>query len=189
MKHITIRDITLCALFCALTAVGAFISIPLPYGAVTLQWFFVVLAGFVLTPKQALLSMVCYVVLGLVGAPIFAGFTGGPSSLASPTFGFLIGMIACAPLTSLLLRTLKGKMPYVPAALIAGLAGLAVTYLLGAVYGYFVMRLVLTKEVTLWFIVWNWCLVYLPVDAVKLAAALAISPVLNRAIAKTTKSA
>ena len=38
MKHITIRDITLCALFCALTAVGAFISIPLPYGAVTLQW-------------------------------------------------------------------------------------------------------------------------------------------------------
>ena len=123
MKHITIRDITLCALFCALTAVGAFISIPLPYGAVTLQWFFVVLAGFVLTPRQALLSMVCYVVLGLVGAPIFAGFTGGPSSLASPTFGFLIGMIACAPLTSLLLRTLKGKMPYVPAALIAGLAG------------------------------------------------------------------
>ena len=73
------------------------------------------------------------------------------------------------------------------AALLAGLAGLAVTYLLGAVYGCFVMRLVLTKEVTLWFIVWNWCLVYLPVDAVKLAAALAISPVLNSAIASASR--
>ncbi len=189
MKHIAIRDITLCALFCALTAVGALLSIPLPYGAVTLQLFFVVLAGFVLTPRQALLSMVCYIVLGLVGAPVFAGFSGGLSSLTSPTFGFLLGMIACAPLTSWLLRTLLSRMPYVPAALIAGLAGLAVTYLLGAVYGYFVMRLVLTREVTLWFIVWNWCLIYLPVDAVKLAAALAIAPVLRRAVARSSQAA
>ena len=80
-------------------------------------------------------------------------------------------------------------MPYAPAALIAGLAGLAVTYLLGAVYGYFVMRLVLTREVTLWFIVWNWCLIYLPVDAVKLAAALAIAPVLRRAVARSSQAA
>ena len=54
-----------------------------------------------------------------------------------------------------------------PAAVLSGLAGIAVTYLFGAVYGYFVMTLVLNQAVSPWFVVWTFCLMYLPFDAAK----------------------
>lgn len=100
MKHLPIRELTLCALFCALTALGAFLTIPLPYGQITLQWLFAVLTGFVLAPRAALFSQIAYLLLGLMGAPVFSGFSGGISAILSPTFGFVPGMVICAPLHS-----------------------------------------------------------------------------------------
>ena len=176
------KELILCALFCALTAVGAQLTIPIPYGAITLQLLFMLLAGLMLPPLMSFLSMAVYVLLGLVGAPVFAGFSGGFSSITSPTFGFVIGLALSAPLISVLFRALKKRWKLFPAALVAGLAGILVTYLCGAVYGYFVMTLVLTKEVTLWFILWNWCLIYLPFDAAKLLVAAAITPALFKRI-------
>ena len=176
------KELILCALFCALTAVGAQLTIPIPYGAITLQLLFMLLAGLMLPPLMSFLSMAVYVLLGLVGAPVFAGFSGGFSSITSPTFGFVIGLALSAPLISALFRALKKRWKLFPAALVAGLAGILVSYLCGAVYGYFVMTLVLTKEVTLWFILWNWCLIYLPFDAAKLLVAAAITPALFKRI-------
>ena len=163
------KELILCALFCALTAVGAQLTIPIPYGAITLQLLFMLLAGLMLPPLMSFLSMTVYVLLGLVGAPVFAGFSGGFSSITSPTFGFVIGLALSAPLISVLFRALKKRWKLFPAALVA-------------VYGYFVMTLVLTKEVTLWFILWNWCLIYLPFDTAKLLAAAAITPALFKRI-------
>ena len=176
------RSLILTALFAALTAVGAFLKIPFPLSAITLQFFFTAMAGTLLGKKYGALSQAVYVLLGLVGAPVFAGFSGGFSSITSPTFGFVIGLALSAPLISALFRALKKRWKLFPAALVAGLAGILVTYLCGAIYGYFVMTLVLTKEVTLWFILWNWCLIYLPFDAAKLLAAAAITPALFKRI-------
>ncbi|MGB4372466.1 MAG: biotin transporter BioY, partial [Halanaerobiales bacterium] len=62
-KKITdIRSINLMALFAALTAIGAFIRIPLPYVPITLQTIFVLLAGVLLGKKRAALSQVIYLV-------------------------------------------------------------------------------------------------------------------------------
>ena len=66
-------------------------------------------------------------------------------SITSPTFGFVIGLALSAPLISALFRALKKRWKLFPAALVAGLAGILVTYLCGAVYGYFVMTLVLSQ--------------------------------------------
>lgn len=47
---------------------------PIPYGAITLQLLFMLLAGLMLPPLMSFLSMAVYVLLGLVGAPVFAAF-------------------------------------------------------------------------------------------------------------------
>jgi biotin transport system substrate-specific component len=93
-------------LFAVLTAVGAAVSVPLPFSPVpiTLQTFFVVLAGAVLGPVWGPVSQVTYVLAGLVGLPVFAGGTAGPGVLAGPTGGYLIGFVPAAWLAGLLVR-------------------------------------------------------------------------------------
>ena len=66
------RSLILTALFAARTAVGAFLKIPFPLSAITLQFFFTAMAGTLLGKKYGALSQAVYVLLGLVGVPIFA---------------------------------------------------------------------------------------------------------------------
>ncbi|MBS4883012.1 biotin transporter BioY [Peptoniphilus gorbachii] len=94
------RDITKIALLVALIAVGAFISIPIGPVPFTLQNFFVFMTGLLLTPFYAGLTVFIYVLLGLIGIPIFAGFTGGYQSFLKPSFGFLIAFIIGAAFIS-----------------------------------------------------------------------------------------
>jgi len=89
------RDLILVALFAALTAVGAFIKIPIPYVPFTLQYFFCALAGIILGSKLGALSQIIYVAVGLVGAPVFTD-GGGITYIFKPTFGYLIGFIVAA---------------------------------------------------------------------------------------------
>lgn len=90
------KNITLVALFTALTAIGAFISIPLGPVPITLQSFFVILSGILLGPKLGALSQVLYIFLGLIGIPIFSGFSGGLQHILKPSFGFIIGFVFAA---------------------------------------------------------------------------------------------
>lgn len=65
------KDLVLCAMFVALIAVGAFIKVPVPVVPFTLQFLFTMLAGLLLGPVNGALAVVVYIVLGLVGLPIF----------------------------------------------------------------------------------------------------------------------
>lgn len=98
------KDLTKMALFVALIAVGAFISIPIGPVPFSLQNFFVFMTGLLLSPGEAFLTVLIYVLLGLIGIPIFAGFTGGFQYVFSPTFGFLIAFIIGAYVISKLAR-------------------------------------------------------------------------------------
>ena len=72
-KKLSTKNMVLCGMFTALTAIGAFIQVPVPYmDYFTLQFFFVLLAGLVLGGNKGALSVGCYVLLGLLGLPIFA---------------------------------------------------------------------------------------------------------------------
>ena len=92
-------DIVLCGMFVALMAVGAFIKIMLPLGlfqvTFSLQFFFALLAGFLLGAERGCMSVIVYLITGLIGIPIFA-HGGGIGYLLKPTFGFLIGFAAAA---------------------------------------------------------------------------------------------
>ena len=87
----TVLPLVLTALFAALTAIGAFLRIPAGEISFTLQVFFTSMAGILLGPWWGAASQVVYVLLGLIGLPIFTE-GGGLMYLAKPSCGFLLGL-------------------------------------------------------------------------------------------------
>lgn len=99
-----LRDMMYAAVFTALMAVLGWISISLPIlpAPITGQTIGVMLAGAILTPRQAGLSMATYIALGLAGLPVFQKGGAGIAYLTGPTGGFIIGFLAGAVVISLL---------------------------------------------------------------------------------------
>jgi len=93
-QQAAVRRAVLVALFAVLTAVGAFVRVPLPV-PFTLQVPAALLAGVALGPWLGAASQLAYLAVGLLGLPVFAG-GGGPGYVLSPTFGFLAGFVAGA---------------------------------------------------------------------------------------------
>ncbi len=101
----------LTSLFTALLAAGAFIKIPFIPVAMTLQTLFVFLTGLLLPPLNAALSVLLYIILGLIGLPIFTS-GGGPAALFSPTGGFIFGFLIAAFVGALLSRKKHDSILY-----------------------------------------------------------------------------
>ena len=91
-----VRNMALCALFAALLAVCAWISIPAGDIAITMQTFGIFLTLGVLGGKRGTIAIATYLLLGVVGLPVFSGFQGGAAVLLGPTGGFLWGFLAAA---------------------------------------------------------------------------------------------
>lgn len=178
MKNKT-RMMILAALFAALTAVGAFIRFPLGTMSVTLQFMFTAMAGVLLGAKWGAVSQAVYVVLGLVGLPVFT-MGGGIGYVMQPSFGFLLGLIPTAWVIGRLTEKENGHW----CIALACLAGLAVLYLIGLPYMYLIMKLYLHKSITVWTAVKAGMLVYLPGDAIKIALTVLLYKPLRRAIKK-----
>ncbi|UPW81730.1 biotin transporter BioY [Lysinibacillus sp. Ag94] len=94
-KRQSTLSLVMIAMFAALTAIGAFIKIPLPVVPFTLQIVFVFLAGSLLGSRNGLQSQLVYIGVGLVGLPVFTQ-GGGITYVLQPTFGFLIGFALAA---------------------------------------------------------------------------------------------
>ncbi len=89
-----IKKMVQCSLFASLTAICAWIAIPVPGISFTMQTFAVLLALGVLGGKWGSGSILLYLLLGLVGLPVFSGFRGGAAALLDATGGFLWGFLA-----------------------------------------------------------------------------------------------
>lgn len=97
-----IRTLTFAALFAALIAVCAQLTVPMPSGVgFTLQTFAVALCGYLLGVKAGAAALLVYLLVGLAGAPVFSGFQGGLHVLFGPTGGFLLGFLPMAALCGL----------------------------------------------------------------------------------------
>lgn len=89
-NKLSVREMCQIGIFVAIVAVCAQIAIPQPSGVpFTLQAWAIALAGIVLGAKKGALVAIIYVALGIVGAPVFVGFSGGVGMLVHPTGGFL----------------------------------------------------------------------------------------------------
>ncbi len=127
-RQISTRTIILTGMFAAVLAVLSQIQIPMPSGVpVTLQTFAVALTGFVLGWKCGLASTAVYILLGMVGLPVFAGFAGGFGKIIGPTGGFIWGFLFLAAGCGFA----RQKMSPLLRVLLA-VAGLLLCHLLGA---------------------------------------------------------
>lgn len=171
-----IRTMTRVALFAALTAVGAFIRIPLGYSSITLQTFFTAMAGCVLGPWYGALSQLVYVALGLVGLPIFTR-GGGIGYLMQPTCGFLIGLIPAA----WVIGRIAGRKPEPKQIVPACLLGYGVLYAIGVPYMALILNTFLGKGMGFSAIMWAGMIPFLPGDMIKiLCIALLMPPILRQ---------
>lgn len=162
--HTRLTYLILSAMFAALTAVGAFIKIPAGYTSFTLQVFFTLMAGVLLGPYYGMLSQVIYVLLGLLGLPIFTE-GGGLVYLAKPGFGFLLGLIPAAFVTGLMSRRLGHSFWRL---ILACLGGLAAVYLIGLPYLYCIINFSLGKAMSVGTVLVSYCLIFLPFDGLKI---------------------
>lgn len=99
-------DLSLASTFAALTGIGAYIMIPLPFTPipVTAQTFFTLLSGVVLGGFRGFLSQLIYVCLGCIGLPVFAGGKAGLPVLLGPTGGYLLGFPVSAYIVGKLVK-------------------------------------------------------------------------------------
>jgi biotin transport system substrate-specific component len=124
-RTLRIKDIAVIGVFAALTAVLAQIAVPLPFTPVPFSMGMVAVyaTGILLRPRDAILTQLCYLLLGAVGVPVFGNLRGGIIALLGPTGGYLMvypimaGIVAAALNNSASLRAENGKKPFLKAAL------------------------------------------------------------------------
>lgn len=152
---ITIKDITKSALFVVLIAIGAQITIPLPYVPFTLQVFTLSLTAYLLNKRQIILTLSAYIILGFVGVPIFAGLS---SSFMRPTVGFIIGFL---PFTLILKRSKT--------------FAILTLYSIGLTILAFYLLHILNLKISIFHIITTYGLIFIPTDIIAIYSAQYIS--------------
>ena len=169
------RDIAYIAIFTALMAVCSWISIPtaIPF---TLQTMAVFLAVGLLGGKRGTIAVTAYVLLGAVGAPVFANFSGGVGILLGQTGGYILGFIGSA-LVMWAMERIWGKKSLVLA--LSMVLGMLVCYAFGTAW-FMVVYPMGGEAVSLWAAL-TWCVFpFLLFDGLKIALAFGLSLELRR---------
>ena len=179
-RFLTTYDLILSALFIALITVGAFIKIPIGPVPISLQFMFVLLAGQILKPRSALLTLIIYLVMGLLGLPVFSG-GGGLSYVLTPTFGYIVGFVFAAITVSFISHSVKKTFSKL---FLANFAGFLVVYIFGLSYyiilSHFYFNMLLDLGVVLLF----GFVVFIPTDLAFCILTAVISKRLNPILAK-----
>lgn len=146
-KKMTTKQLILCGLFTALIAVGAFIKIPIPVLPFTLQFLFTMMAGLLLGGEMGAYSVFMYILLGLIGLPIFTE-GGGLGYIFKPTFGYIIGFCIASYVTGKIAN--ENSNPTYTRILSANFIGLAIVYSLGIIYYYIICNFVINTPIGVW---------------------------------------
>lgn len=169
-SKIPVRQMVLTAMFAALTAVLAQIQIPIGPIPFNLAVFGAYLTGMLLSPAWAAASMGVYMMLGVLGIPVFAGFQGGPAALFGKTGGYVIGYLFITGLTALAQKHTCS----VWFTAVAMLAGLSICYAFGTAWFMVITHADLASALA-------WCVLpFVLPDLGKAACALLLGKVLKR---------
>ncbi|MCU0607344.1 MAG: biotin transporter BioY [Candidatus Edwardsbacteria bacterium] len=167
----TLSGVLAIILFTALTALGAFVRVPLPFTPVpvTLQVFFVLLSAVVLG-RRAAISQALYLSLGAAGLPLFTGASGGFAHLLGPTGGYLLGFVAAAFVVGMATATHKSA----GAMSLSLLLGIAIIHGCGTLQLGLLLQLAPPRAVQLGVVP------FIAGDLLKAAAALAVAQGIKR---------
>lgn len=145
-RKISTQDMVLCGVFTTLIAVGAFIKVPVPVVPFTLQFLFTMLAGLLLGGRKGALSVGVYILLGLVGLPVFAE-GGGFWYILKPSFGYLLGFMLAAYVTGTVVERKKKLLTRWVIAV--DFLGLFIVYAAGMIYYYVICNYVIDTPIAL----------------------------------------
>lgn len=177
-QHRTLRSLILAALLGALTAIGAWLQIPVGITSITLQFLFTAFAGVLLGWKWGAVSQLLYVAIGLLGLPVFTQ-GGGIGYVLQPSFGFLLGLIPAAAVIGALTTRRTGYLNILAAVLVGDL----ILYAVGVPYMYLILHVYMQSAKTFPALLAA-MLVYVPGDTLKIVVVTALVPVLRRTLAK-----
>ena len=169
-------EMTKMALMVAMNCVSAYIIIPLPFSLspLALQTMIVNLTGYVLNAKQAFMTMLVYLLVGLAGVPVFTGGSAGPGKLFGPTGGYIIGFL----FTAVFLAYFRGeKYNFKSYALLGCVIGIPLIYVFGVVQLKLITGMGWDKAIM------TGALPFIPLDIVKCLAAAVIAGPINRIFA------
>jgi biotin transport system substrate-specific component len=177
--HQKTRYLALSAVCTALMAVGAYIRFPLPFLSVqfTTQVFFLLITGLILPPAFSTGALAAYVLLGLAGFPVFSA-GGGLQTVLTPNFGYLLGFVFSAFVTSFLRKRWRGRFQYLIPAIIGALA----VYMVALPYVALLSSMYQSKPVAFSTLMKGYFLIFLPLDLVKAAGAAIVARQVKKAI-------
>lgn len=176
-NRIDTKSLVYCGICVALIAICSWISIPLtiPF---TLQTFAVCLTTALLGTKRGTITILVYILLGLIGVPVFAGFTSGIGRLMGPTGGYIIGFIFTALIVGIITEKVNKSIPVLAIAMVIGIL---VCYAFGTVW--FVVVYSRTKEAIAFGTALSMCVIpYLIPDAIKIVVAVILEKRLEKVI-------
>ncbi len=170
----SLRQMVYASMFGALTAIGAFIVIPLQPVPITLQTLFTGLAAILLGGNTGALSQVIYVLLGIIGLPVFAGGKAGLGTLLGPSGGYLFGFIIGAYIIGRIAEA--RKQPGVPWLILSLFAGHLIIYTLGILQLSIITHFSLVKALMVGVVP------FLPGDIIKILATVFIGVKLRKSL-------
>ena len=169
------------ALIAALLCIAGPLTIPLPLSPVPITLLNLVLciSIYLIGWKQALISVLIYLLLGAVGLPVFASFRGGFSVLAGPTGGYLIGYLFFVLVSGILITKFPQKKAW-QAAVFA--IGFLVLYAFGSIWLSLQMNIDFAKSLLIGVVP------YLPGDIAKIILAIILGPFLRSRIIRVVNT-
>ncbi|MBQ5590854.1 MAG: biotin transporter BioY [Clostridia bacterium] len=174
-KSYGVKDLVLIALFAAICCVCGMITVPIGAVPITLATLGVMVSTMILGEKRAIISVILYIAIGLVGVPVFSSFQGGFGVIAGPTGGFIYSYIVMVPLVGIASKCLNKTLSSGMFTMIGCLAALFVCYFLGLVHFMIVMS-VKGESVGLFEALCVCVFPFIPFDIVKSIIAIVIAP-------------
>lgn len=181
LNTLTVKDLVYIALLTAMLAVASIVAIPVGLPTpVTLQVFFWLLIPALLGAYKGFLSLALYLIMGLIGLPVFAGGSGGIHTILSPSFGYLLGSLVVALYIGSIaqrrshhittsLNQSSSKKPSMGTMILHMIIGIFILYTIGIIYQYIILNYVadLGTATPIGTIIIGNISVFLPIDVIK----------------------
>ncbi len=162
------------AMMAAVICVLAPLSIPIGPIPVSLTTLVLYLSVYLIGWKLSTLSLITYLAIGMIGLPVFSGFSGGFSRILGPTGGYIVGFLPMVIVSGMVIEKSRNRM----LQFLGLIAGTALCYALGTAWYCYVAGVALQPALAA-------CVYpFIPVDLVKMVAAMLIGPVIHEKLVK-----
>lgn len=171
MKKFNTYQIVFIGIMAAVICILGPLSIPIGIVPISLTNFAIYFVLYILGMKKGTISYFIYLLIGLVGVPVFSGFSGGPSKLLGPTGGYIIGFIFMALIAGFFIDRFNSKK-YL--CIIGMILGTAVCYLFGTVWLAFQANMSISAALAVGVIP------FIPADLIKILIAAFLAPQISK---------